>query len=106
MKLDPRAMNTMVLALVCTVLDALSRVRGPDQSPPHLDHLGGMKYWMRSALRSRLSLNLQLALLKRVCHLVRHIGWRDLVRQALLGLKGLDHLVEHRLEHPAILNGS
>jgi hypothetical protein len=65
-------------------------------------HLGDMEYLMRPVHVRRSSLDQQPALLKRVCHLVRCVGWRDLVRQVLLGLKGLDHLIEHRLEHPGM----
>src|SRR3954467_2533409 len=54
----------------------------------------------------RSSMDRQPALLKRICHLVRYVGWRDLVRQVLLALKGLDHLVEHRLEQTSMFEPS
>ena len=57
--------------------------------------MSGVHLWIRSQL-----------LLKRVCHLVRYVGWRDLVRQVLLGLQDLDHLIEHRLEHPGMFEPS
>jgi hypothetical protein len=44
-------------------------------------HLGDMEYLMRPVHVRRSSLDQQPALLKRVCHLVRCVGWRDLVRQ-------------------------
>src|SRR3954467_11805651 len=54
----------------------------------------------------RSSMDRQPALLKRICHLVRYVGRRDLVRQVLLALKGLDHLVEHRLEQTGMFEPS
>src|SRR3954454_14007056 len=58
----------------------------------------GMEYLMRPVPVRRSSLDPQPALLKWVCHLVRCFGWCDLVRQVLLALQDLDHLIEHCFE--------
>src|SRR5688572_21049236 len=62
-------------------------------------HLRDMEYLLRPVHVRCSSLDPKLALLEWVCHLIWPVRWCDLVRQVLLGLKGLDHLIEHRFEH-------